>query len=141
FTKDGMKAFVEGARAQYLVGEVFSTCGDEAAARQHWEAAARGVDNYPQPDAVYVFLAAGRIAAGREDERRARLEAALDSWRNRAAVGTNFPGPNAAGQGQFLHALGREEEARAKLREALLLPDKVMSHYLARAALASEGLR
>ena len=68
-----------------------------------------------------------------------RIEAALEAWANRLVVGTNFPGANAAGQGLFLRELGREGEAQAKLREALLLPDKVMSHYLSREALADLG--
>jgi hypothetical protein len=136
FTKDGMEAFVNGARVQYLLGEALALAGDDAAARQHWRAAAAGHDNYPQADAAFVYLAARRLNAGTDDERRARLEAALASWNNRLVSGTNFPGANAAGQGWFLLALGREEEARAKLREALMLPDKMMSHYLSRAALA-----
>jgi hypothetical protein len=131
-----MEAFVNGARVQYLLGEALALAGDDAAARQHWRAAAAGHDNYPQADAAFVYLAARRLNAGTDDERRARLESALASWNNRLVSGTNFPGANAAGQGWFLLALGREEEARAKLREALMLPDKMMSHYLSRAALA-----
>ena len=69
---------------------------------------------------------------------RARLETALASWNNRLTVGTNFPGANAMGQGYFLRVLGRDAEARAKLRDALLLPDKMMSHYLSRAALGEK---
>jgi len=136
FTKDGMEAFVNGARVQYLLGEALALAGDDAAARKHWRAAAAGHDNYPQADAAFVYLAARRLNAGTDDERRAQLEAALASWNNRLVSGTNFPGANAAGQGWFLLALGREEEGRAKLREALMLPDKMMSHYLSRAALA-----
>ena len=67
---------------------------------------------------------------------RPRVEAALAAWANRLVVGTNFPGAERQRQGLMLRALGREAEAKAKLREALLLPDKVMSHYLSRAALA-----
>jgi tetratricopeptide (TPR) repeat protein len=136
FTQDGMEAFVGGARVQYLLGELFALAGDEAAARERWQAAAAGRDSYPQADAAFVFLARRRLGIGSEEERRAALEAALASWNNRLVSGTNFPGANAAGQGYFLQALGRDAEARAKLREALLLPDKMMSHYLGRAALA-----
>jgi hypothetical protein len=132
-----MGAFVEGARVQYLLGEVFALCGDDASARQHWQAAAAGHDRYPQGDAAFVYLASRRLGIGTEESRRSALEAALASWNNRLVSGTNFPGANAAGQGCFLQALGREAEARAKLREALLLPDKMMSHYLSRAALAA----
>jgi tetratricopeptide (TPR) repeat protein len=137
FTRDGLTALLAGARSHYLLGEVFAACRDEAAARPHWEAAAAGGDNYPQATAAFAYLAGRRLGAGSEEERRARLEAALASWNNRLVSGTNFPGANACGQGYFLLVLGREKEARAKLREALLLPDKMMSHYLSRAALAS----
>jgi tetratricopeptide (TPR) repeat protein len=137
FTRDGLAALLAGARCHYLLGEVFAACRDEAAARTHWEAAAAGGDDYPQPTAAFAYLAGRRLGAGSEGERRARLEAALASWNNRLASGTNFPGANACGQGYFLLALGREKEGRAKLREALLLPDKMMSHYLSRAALTS----
>ena len=96
-----------------------------------------GRDSYPHPDAAFVYRARRRLEAGSEDERRAALEGALASWNNRLVSGTNFPGANAAGQGYFLRELGRDDDARAKLREALLLPDKMMSHYLSRAALAA----
>lgn len=136
FTRTGLPAFLKSARVLFLKGEVFSLAGDAAEAQLAFEAAARGADDYPQPDAAFVVLAARRLGPGRDAEARTRLEAALDSWRNRLAVGTNYPGPNASGQGHFLRALGRDEEGKAKLREALLLPDKVMSHYLSRRALA-----
>jgi tetratricopeptide (TPR) repeat protein len=137
FTQDGMDAFLGGARVQYLLGEAFALAGDEAAARQRWQAAAAGRDSYPQADAAFVYLARRRLGIGSDEERRATLEAVLASWNSRLVSGTNFPGANAAGQGYFLQALGREPEARAKLREALLLPDKMMSHYLSRAALSA----
>lgn len=137
FTQDGMDAFVVGARTQYLLGEVFALCQDDASARPHWQAAAAGQDRYPQADAAFVSLARRRLGLGSEQDRRATLEAVLASWNNRLVSGTNFPGANAAGQGYFFQALGRDAEARAKLREALLLPDKMMSHYLSRAALAA----
>ena len=136
FTRTGLPAFLESARVLYLKGEALSLAGDQAEAQRAFEAAARGADAYPNPDAAFAVLAARRLGPGREAEARARLEAALESWRNRLAVGTNYPGANAAGQGQFLRALGRDAESKAKLREALLLPDKVMSHYLSRLALA-----
>ena len=51
-------------------------------------------------------------------------------------LGTNYPGPNTTGQAYFLHILGEEEQARQQSRAALLLPDKMMSHYRSRLALA-----
>lgn len=136
FTQAGLPAFLKSARVLYLQGEVLAAAGDAAGATRAFEAAAAGGDAYPNPDAAFAVLAARRLGPGRDVEARTRLEAALASWRNRMAVGTNYPGPNAAGQGRFLRALGRDEEGKAKLREALLLPDKMMSHYLSRRALA-----
>jgi tetratricopeptide (TPR) repeat protein len=139
FTRDGLAPFVDSPRIQFLAGEVWSQCGDEAAARAAWERAARAEDAYPSPNLAFALLAASRIGGGAPERVRPKVEAAVAAWTNRLAVGTNFPGPNACGQGLMLAALGRTAEADAKLRQALLLPDKVMSHYLSRAALAAGG--
>ena len=134
FTKDGLEVFVDAPRTQFLIGEVLERCGDPAGARTCWEKASRAADAYPQPNVAYAYRAAERL--GQADAVKPRVEAALQAWTNRLAVGTGYPGPNACGQGLMLQALGREEESRAKLRETLLLPDKLMSHYLSRDALA-----
>ncbi len=52
------------------------------------------------------------------------------------AAGTSFPGVVVEAQGRMLRALGREDEARAHFRKALLLPDQRLSHFLARRGLA-----
>jgi tetratricopeptide (TPR) repeat protein len=138
FTRDGLDPFLEGARVQYVLGEVHALCGDAAGARRCREAAAAAPDRYPYPDTAFAVLAAGRLGRPTE-EGRARLEAALAAWENRLVVGTSFPGPNALGRGLFLRGLGREDEARARFTEALYLPDKMMSHHLGRTALRPEG--
>jgi tetratricopeptide (TPR) repeat protein len=134
FTEDGLKPFVESARAQLLTGDIFALVGDASAARAHWQKAAAGLDMYPYPNVVYALGAAHRLKISDDAERR-RVESAMQSWANRLAVGTGYPGPNALGQGLMLRALGNENEGEAKLREALLLPDQLLSHYLAREAL------
>ena len=50
-------------------------------------------------------------------------------------AGTSFPGVVIEAQGMLLQALGREDEARTRLRQALVLPDQRLSHFLARRAL------
>jgi tetratricopeptide (TPR) repeat protein len=139
FTSDGLSAFLDTPRIQFLTGEVLAACGDPAAAERLWRKAAEATDSYPNPHLAFALAAAERLGGGASDQVRPKLEAALASWANRLVVGTNFPGPNASGQGLMLKALGRQAEAEAKLRQALLLPDKVMSHYLSRAALAEGG--
>jgi tetratricopeptide (TPR) repeat protein len=141
FTRDGLEPFTQAARTQYLLGQLFDTCGDATAARAAWDKAVAAPDAYPQPNLAFAHLAARRLGDARAGAVTPRVEAALESWANRLVVGTNFPGANAAGQGLMLRELGREAEAEAKLREALLQPDKVMSHYLSRAALADGGGR
>ena len=121
-------------RSQFLIGETLALAGNDAGARSHWDKAVAGQDAYPYPNVVYAFEAAHRLRKPSDDAERRKVEAALESWTNRLAVGTSYPGPNAVGQGLMLRALGREAEAQAKLREALLLPDRIMSHYLARQA-------
>ena len=139
FTKDGLAPFVEAARTQYLIGDLFGRCGDPGEARRRFERASAATDSYPHPQIAYALKAAEKLGGERASAVRPRVETALASWTNRLAVGTNFPGPNAAGQGLMLQALGRPREAEAKLREALLLSDKVLSHYLSRRALAEGG--
>ena len=48
---------------------------------------------------------------------------------------TIFPGVVIHSQGLLQRELGREEEARAQFRRALLLPDQQLSHFLSRRAL------
>jgi tetratricopeptide (TPR) repeat protein len=139
FTSDGLSAFLDAPRIQFLTGEVLASCGDRAAAEKLWRKAVEAADSYPNPHLAFALAAADRLGGGASERVRPKLEMALASWANRLVVGTNFPGPNASGQGLMLKALGRRVEAEAKLRQALLLPDKTMSHYLSRAALAEGG--
>ena len=131
-----MSPFVEAARARYLSGELFAACGDRSSALGYWQAAASMADAYPHPHVAFGWQALRRLGIPVDADARARLETALRAWERRLVIGTNFPGPNACGRGLLLRALGREDEARARFKEVLLLPDQLMSHYLAREALA-----
>jgi tetratricopeptide (TPR) repeat protein len=136
FTQNGMSPFIESGRALYLAGEALASCGDSASARARWERASSSQDTYPYPNLAFGWRAAQRLGAVMDANTRARFEAALRGWERRLVIGTNFPGPNAYGRGLLLRILGREAEANERFREALLLPDRLMSHYLSRAALA-----
>jgi tetratricopeptide (TPR) repeat protein len=141
FTENGMSPFIESGRALYLAGEVLASCGDSASARARWEHASSSQDAYPYPNLAFGWQAARKLGATMDQNARARFETALRGWERRLVIGTNFPGPNAYGRGLLLRILGREAEARERFREALLLPDRLMSHYLSRAALAEPGAR
>jgi tetratricopeptide (TPR) repeat protein len=123
FTREGMSAFQKGDRYEYLVGSIESLCGDTASARRHWQTAAAGHGGF-------AVLAAWKLG--------------LADWRSRAeadvARATEPSNPQSrllAERGLLLRALGREEQAKAALRESLLAPDRQFSHYIARTALLS----
>jgi tetratricopeptide (TPR) repeat protein len=135
FTKDGLDAFVRTPRVQYAAGEIAALAGDPAAARAHWTAAAAAREGMFR-GLPYASLAARKLGTANESESRARLEAALAESDAFLEAGTSFPGVIAQAQGVLLHVLGRDDEAKARLGKALLLPDQRLSHFLARRALA-----
>ena len=134
FTRDGMNAFVEGARVQFLIGEIQAACGRPTEAREHWSRAIKGTD-WANLKPVFAFLAAKR----RGDAEEATFLAGLEESRARAAAflerGTGFPGIATYALGLDLRALGREAEAKEAFRRVFLLPDQRLSHFLARRAL------
>ena len=84
----------------------------------------------------------GTRLGDRADAVRPRVEAALESWANRLVVGHQLPGserlrPGADAPGARPRGGGA---ARSSARRCCL-PDKVMSHYLSREALAEAGSR
>jgi tetratricopeptide (TPR) repeat protein len=134
FTKDGLAAFVETARAQYAAGEIAALAGDTTAARAHWTKATQGKDSFFR-GLPYAYLASVRLGGVDGKDWRTRLEQSLAESEKFLQGGTNFPGVVAYAQGMLLRALGREDEARARFRRALLLPDQRLSHFLTRRAL------
>jgi tetratricopeptide (TPR) repeat protein len=134
FTRDGMAAFVGGARVQHAIGEIYAACGRLTQAREHWERSLTGQD-WPYQKAVPAYLAALRL--GSVDERAARreLETSLERSQDFLERGTAFPGIATYAQGLHLRALGREAEAQQRFHRVFLLPDKRLSHFLSRRAL------
>jgi tetratricopeptide (TPR) repeat protein len=134
FTRDGMEVFVDAPRVQYAAGEIAALAGDTAAARRHWQKAMEGREPFFR-GVSYAYLAAQRLGGADEAAARARLESSLAQSEKVLEGGTGFPGPAVASQGLILRALGREDEARARFRRALLLPDQRLSHLVSRRAL------
>ena len=133
FTGDGLLAFLETPRLQYLMGETMAAAGQDALARAHWERALEGRDR-DFLKAVYAALAARRL--GRADPTtKDRLEKAVAECDILLAQGSSLSGIAVYSHGLMLRALGREEEGRARLRAVFLLPDQHLSHFLARRAL------
>jgi tetratricopeptide (TPR) repeat protein len=134
FTKDGMDVFVDAPRVQYAAGEIAEQAGDDAAARRHWQKATEGREAFFRA-LPYAYAAARRLGGADEAAGRARLEEGLAQSEKFLESGTGFPGVVLASQGLMLRALGREDEAKARDRRALLQPDQRLSHLVSRRAL------
>jgi hypothetical protein len=121
FTSDGMEPFIENARVEYYRGLIEKKLGDDAAAREHWTKASseRG---------VFGALAAREL--GRADW-KARI--------TQIAGGTARRRGGSVERGVALIAEGRVGEGREVLHEILRAPDRNLSHYMARRALAMAG--
>jgi tetratricopeptide (TPR) repeat protein len=134
FTRDGLDAFLATPRALYLRGVIEASAGHEAEAREHWRKALEAKDGFFRA-VPYACFAARKLGGADEAAWRRRLEDALAQSDALLAVGTSFPGVVAQSQGMILRALGREDEAKARFRRALMLPDQRLAHFLSRRAL------
>jgi tetratricopeptide (TPR) repeat protein len=121
FTRDGMEVFLAEPRFQFYSGQLESLLGNQDAARAAWKKAAEG-------RGPFALLAAQRLGG--------------EQWKTRAARFVGGAPEEEADSGWLLErglalrALGREKEAVASLEESLRRPDRQMSHYMARRALA-----
>jgi len=109
-------AFLRNPRFEYYRGVIESLGGDSAAARRHWESAAGG-------RGAFAVLSARKL--GRQNS-------------SEPARGSGRRSDGSVDQGIALMAAGSDAEARQALVEVLRAPDRNLSHYLARTALAGE---
>jgi tetratricopeptide (TPR) repeat protein len=130
FTRDGLEPFLNDARTEYYLGEIESLAGVTDAAREHWRKAS-GFSGGTGLNAAFASRAARRLD-GSAAAWKTRLEAELARSGNGRG---NASGLAACARGLMLADLGRKDEAAAALRSAFLLPDRGMSHHLARLAL------
>ncbi len=134
FTKDDMEAYVDTPRVHELLGEIESAAGDPAAARAHWEKATQGGGRGPAYSMAFSALAARHLGVD-ADKWNDRLQSALKRTDDQLLSGnrslTHYT------RGMLLAALGRDSEAAASFRQALQVPDRDLSPYLARIALAN----
>jgi tetratricopeptide (TPR) repeat protein len=127
FTWDGLAPFVDAPRTQYLIAQLEAGCGRAARAAERWRrvAAAPGVG-----DLVWAWGAARKLDGYDNAQWTKRLEAGLAQ----AASAS----PYLAGMLEVV--LGKRSAGWAHFQQTLLLPDRTMSHHLARMAMAGTGL-
>ncbi len=129
FTRDGLASFIENARFQYYLGEIDAACGNSESARLRWQKASTATG---YGSLYFAYLAAKKLGQVEDAAWTSRLKEGL---KRAEAYSGHFPGLAVYAQGALLQALGQKEAAKQKLKEALLYPDKGMSHYLCREAL------
>jgi tetratricopeptide (TPR) repeat protein len=135
FTEDGLKEIVESARANYLLGELFTVCGQKAEAEKRYQLAAQSSENSHSENSQLVWKwAAARKRAGYDPALwHDRLTAAL------VEVDSNSRANTSAWllytEGVLQIALGHQQDGESSLRQTLLLPETHMSHHFARLAL------
>jgi tetratricopeptide (TPR) repeat protein len=132
FTRDGLEPFLNDARTEFYLGEIESVAGSMETARQHWRKAGE-FSGGTAWNAAFAERAAHRLDPNAAADWKTRLEATLARSGNGRANGSGLA---ACARGLMLADLGRKDEAAAALRSVFLLPDRGMSHHLARLALS-----
>jgi len=129
--QDGLLALVNSPRANYLLGELFSSCGrkEEAERRLRLSSQATGAT-----DVVWAWASARALSDYDPTRWQERLSSALSQLEFHAR-GSSHGGSSLYSLGTLQMALGHEEEGRASLRESLLAPESRMSHHFSRLAL------
>jgi tetratricopeptide (TPR) repeat protein len=131
FTQSGLEPFLDSARANYLLGEALSVCGQKEEADQRYRLSAKATN---ASDTVWAWGSAKRLSGYDQGLWRGRLSSALSQAESNARTSGN--------QGWWVYtvgvlqmALGRDSEGKNSLRESMLLPENRMSHHFSRLAL------
>ena len=132
FTQSGLEPILSSARTNYLVGEIYGTCGEAAKSKSRFEFAATRLT----PDQItWAYLSAQKLPGFDQSQWQQRLESAVDAADDLAQT-SSLPGWWHYNQGAIYRELDRVSEAEAEFREALLLPDGLLAYHLTRLALA-----
>jgi len=134
FTNDGLQHFVDAARTQYLIGKIYAKCGSAELARKQFESAA---GKSAGGEIVWAWLTAKELPNFNRAEWNRRLQSALGPAQAMSET-SSFGGWWIYNAGMLERALGREEDAQREFRNALLLPDRLLSYHLTREALNSK---
>ncbi len=137
FTRDGLGAFLQTARTNYLLATVYAACGRPDLSKARLEAAAGA----STPDQVHwARLAAAKLPEFNEAQWQERLKSAFEQTVNRSTTSA-YPSWWMYSAGLLAQDLGIAEEAKARFRSALLLPDRMTAYHLTRLAEAVTAQR
>ena len=139
FTRGGLTDLLQPSIVQRQVAAIESACGRQTQAQQRLARLARaaGADSGPLQVAL-AYDAARTLGDATIDAWRLRLTDALASASRTLEAGTSSSlGTFQLALGLLLRALGREPEAVRAFTDVFKLPDRNLSYYYARSALAS----
>ena len=132
FTNDGLKGPANSARTNYLLGDLSATCGQKPEAESRYRLAAQSTE---PSQVVWAWASAKKLSGYNPAQWHDRLTTALTESQSR--IGTSsFKSWWTYTVGVLQIALGRQDQGNDSLREALLLPESLMSYHFARLALA-----
>jgi predicted Zn-dependent protease len=133
FTQDGLAPYLNSARTQYLLGSLESQCGRAQDAEARFRQAAQAT----QADQLIWARGAAKKLGDYDDTKWSSLiqnALAHAEARAQAATGSSSSLYTA---GALESAVGNQQAADAKFKEALLLPDRLLAYHMIR--LAREG--
>lgn len=133
FTSDGLDPFVNSARTNYELGELYRTCKMPDEAAQHYKSAA---GKSGSAEVIWAWLASKQLPGFEPSQWTSRLEAALRQT-DATAESSSFSGWWIYSHGMLNRALSREQEADRDFRKVFLLSDRLLSYHLARQAMAA----
>ncbi len=135
FTQDGLEAYTQTARINYLLSNVYATCGEHEQAKLKLRSAA---SNSAADQEIWAWRAAQELPGFDTDAWKQQLQSALIQAINLSET-SSFAGWWDYTAGTLLDALGRRAEAEERFHKALLLPDRRLSHHLTRLAHTQSG--
>jgi len=131
FTQSGLEPIVNSPRANYMLGEASSACGQKEEADRRFRLSAKATD---ASDAVWAWGSAKKLNSYDPGLWRERLSLALSQAESNARSSANQSWW-VYSVGVLQIALGRDIEGKNSLRESLLAPENRMSHHFSRLAL------
>jgi len=136
FTHDGLEPFLRSARMSYVLGDVYKACNLPESAQASFKHAAEK-SNFE--DAVWAWKASQQLPKFDPGTAKQKLQDVLE----RAKSSGDLSSPS----GWWLYntalldaVLGNSQQADKEFREALLLPDRLMTYHLTRLAMSDSTL-
>ena len=133
FTHDGLDPILKSARTSYLLGSLFEKCQDASAATRNFALAAAA----SAPDQIrWAYLSAHKLPDFKQAEWQARLRAALQQAQARSETSA-YPSWWFYTAGTLQQELGFVQDAGESFKNALLLPDRMLSYHFTRLAMTN----